>query len=337
MSNLALAIAERASSSRGFRQLLGRLERKSSQNPDLLRILTYHRVGGASCQSAGYARMTVPRQAFALQIEFLAKNYPLISLKRVLEALTTGRQLPRKSVLITFDDAYLDFQEFAWPILKRNGAPAVLFVPTAYPDSSMPFWWDRISAAVYQTSRTAVETGDTRLPLRQSQDRERAVLHLMNLVKSLPHSEAMKYVHSVVQQLGEPELEKLTLSWPALRELVADGVEVAPHSRTHPLMNRVSVERACREAVRSRHDLERELGSSPPVFAYPGGSFTDEVVRMLEERNFRLAFTTVRGINNLKKAHLMRLKRINVGRATGLTLLRTQLLPWSAWRTGFRA
>ena len=166
--------------------------------------MTYHRVGGASCQSAGYARMTVPRQAFALQIEFLAKNYHLISLKRVLEALTTGRQLPRKSVLITFDDAYLDFQEFAWPILKRNGAPAVLFVPTAYPDSSMPFWWDRISAAVYQTSRTAVETGDTRLPLRQSQDRERAVLHLMNLVKSLPHSEAMKYVHSVVQQLGEP-------------------------------------------------------------------------------------------------------------------------------------
>ncbi len=95
--------------------------------------------------------MTVPRQAFALQIEFLAKNYHLISLKRVLEALTTGRQLPRKSVLITFDDAYLDFQEFAWPILKRNGAPAVLFVPTAYPDSSMPFWWDRISAAVYPT------------------------------------------------------------------------------------------------------------------------------------------------------------------------------------------
>ena len=337
MNKLTLKVAESASSRLGFGQLLGRLERKSSQNPDLLRVLTYHRVGGASCQSAGYARMTVPRQAFALQIEFLAKNYHLISLKRVLEALTTGRQLPPKSVLITFDDAYLDFQESAWPVLKTHRAPAVLFVPTAYPDSSIPFWWDRISAAVYQTSRTTVKIGDTRLPLRQSQDREGAVSSLMKVVKSLPHSEAMNYVDSLVQKLGEPKLEKLTLGWQALRELVADGLEVAPHSRTHPLMNRVSVERACDEAVRSRKDLERELGFSPPVFAYPGGSFTDEVVRILEERNFRLAFTTVRGINNLKKAHPMRLKRINVGRATSLTLLRTQLLPWSAWRTGFRA
>ena len=236
MNKLTLNVAKSASSSLGFRKLLDRLERKSSPKSHLLRVLTYHRIGGASSRSAGYRRMTVPRWAFARQIEFLAKNYRLVSLSRLLETVMTGRRLPAKSVLITFDDAYLDFQESAWPVLKAHRAPAVLFVPTAYPGSSRPFWWDRISAAVYQTSCTVLETSDTRLSLRQSKERERAVLHVMNRVKGLPHSVAMEYVDSVVRQLGEPELEKLTLGWQALRKLVAEGVEVAPHSQTHPIM-----------------------------------------------------------------------------------------------------
>ena len=281
--------------------------------------------------------MTVPKQAFARQINFLAQNYRLVSLRRVLETVVTGRQLPPQSVLITFDDAYKDFQKFAWPVLKAHGAPAVLFVPTAYPDASIQFWWDRISAAVYQTSHTSLGVGDRRLPLRQSKDRDHAVLHLRDHVKRLPHTEAMQYVNRVVRQLGEPKLEKLTLGWRALRRLVAEGVEVAPHSRDHPLMNRISVERACREAVESRQDLERELGFSPPVFAYPGGSFTDEVVQVLEEQGFQLAFTTLRGINDLKNTHPLRLKRINVGPTTSLPLLRTQLLPWSVWLNRLRA
>ena len=50
-------------------------------------------------------------------------------------------------VVAFFDDGYLDFAEHAWPTLQSLGIPAVLFVPTAFPDHPGPgFWWDRLYA-----------------------------------------------------------------------------------------------------------------------------------------------------------------------------------------------
>jgi peptidoglycan/xylan/chitin deacetylase (PgdA/CDA1 family) len=103
------------------------------------------------------------------------------------------------------------------------------------------------------------------------------------------------------------------------------------HTQTHPLLNRISLEEVRAEAVGSLRDLEREIGAALPVFAYPSGGVTDEIVRLLEREGFALAFTTEPGINDLGQAHPLRLRRINVGQRTNLTVLRAQLLPWTIY------
>jgi hypothetical protein len=82
------------------------------------------------------------------------------------------------------------------------------------------------------------------------------------------------------------------------------------------------------EIVGSLGDLAREAGPVSRVFAYPAGGENPEVVRVLEEEGFELGFTTERGTNDLREADWLRLRRINVGRASTLPLLRAQLLPW---------
>src|SRR5438552_18335492 len=42
------------------------------------------------------------------------------------------RQLPKRAVVITFDDGYRAFREYAYPVLKELGFPATLFVYTDY-------------------------------------------------------------------------------------------------------------------------------------------------------------------------------------------------------------
>jgi len=42
-----------------------------------------------------------------------------------------------------------------------------------------------------------------------------------------------------------------------------------------------------------------------------------------------MAFTTSRGINPIRYADLLKLRRINVGGKTTLPILRAQLLPWA--------
>jgi len=95
-------------------------------------ILVYHNLGA---QSSG--RLVLGVQAFAEQMNYLKREgYRVVSLAEFVEWLRLKRQLPRKSVVLTFDDGYQSFREYAYPVLKKLGFPATLFVYTDYVGAS---------------------------------------------------------------------------------------------------------------------------------------------------------------------------------------------------------
>jgi peptidoglycan/xylan/chitin deacetylase (PgdA/CDA1 family) len=275
---------------------------------------------------------------FDQQMSYLAANYHVVSMHEVIHAYRSGTPLPPRAVLLTFDDAYRDFAMHAWPTLKRYRLPATLFVPTAFPDQpELTFWWDRLYQALscFDGHRD-LETPVGWLPLATARQRANAFTRLRNYVKKLPHSDAMPLVDQICGELDGPHPQQSVLSWDTLRRLAHEGVTMGAHTRTHPLMNRVSPEEARAEAIGSLRDLERQIGPVLPIFAYPSGGYTDEVVRILEHEGFILAFTTIHGVNDVQHADRLRLRRINVGRRTSLALLRAQLLPWSIYLNRWR-
>ena len=312
--------------------LVSLLERVDKQQPNLLRIVTYHRVDHPESRPWLYPRVTVTPEAFAAQMQFLATHYHPISLRELLNA-PDDTPLPPRAVLVTFDDAYCDFAEQAWPVMQRHHIPATLFVPTAFPDHpERIFWWDRIYQALRTTPRRDVlHTPVRELPLETADQREQALVFLQDYIKTRPHAEAMPWVEEVCAELQSLPLESAVLGWDALRRLAAEGVTLGAHSRTHPLMNRISKEEARAEALGSLQDLQAQIGSAPLIFAYPSGGINDEVVQGLAQEGFLLAFTTRRGLNDWDTAHRLRLRRINVGPRAGLTTLRMQLLPQSKY------
>ena len=98
----------------------------------LVPILVYHNLGA---QSAG--RLVLGAEAFAEQMSYLKREgYRVVSLAEFVEWLRLKRQLPRKSIVLTFDDGYQSFREHAYPVLKKLGFPATLFVYTDYVGAS---------------------------------------------------------------------------------------------------------------------------------------------------------------------------------------------------------
>jgi peptidoglycan/xylan/chitin deacetylase (PgdA/CDA1 family) len=91
-------------------------------------ILCYHNLGD---QAKG--RMVMAASTFREQMQYLkAKGYHVISLREFVEFTRLGRQLPQRSVVLTFDDGYKSFRQLAYPVLKELGFPATLFVYTDY-------------------------------------------------------------------------------------------------------------------------------------------------------------------------------------------------------------
>ena len=90
-------------------------------------VLCYHRFGSRA------SKLTVTPAAFAAQMEYLAHNgYHVLALKE-LGAFIAGREpLPKKSVIITIDDGYRATYDVAYPILRRFGFPATVFLYTDF-------------------------------------------------------------------------------------------------------------------------------------------------------------------------------------------------------------
>lgn len=315
-----------------FELLISLIERVDPARPDQLGVLTYHRVDWPDARPhLSPALLSATPDTFERQMAFVARRCRVVSIDDVLANVRHGQPLPPRAVLITFDDAYQDFAEHAWPVLQRLGLPVTLFVPTAYPDHpERGFWWDRLYNALRQIDAPQIDTPLGPLVTADEAARRKAFKRLREYVKSLPHRAAMAWVEQFCAVHGVEQIPNPVLSWDALCQLAREGVTLGAHTRTHPLVNRVSVEEARIEATGSRDDLARVLGSALPIFAYPSGGFDRDVVEGLRQDGFELGFTTVRGLNDLRRAEPLCLRRINVGQRASLALLRTQLLPSAA-------
>ena len=102
-------------------------------------ILTYHKFSKQKTDL-----ITVTERAFEEQMRYLRDNgYRVITLDEFFEFLDLKRQIPRKSVVITIDDGWRSTYDIAFPILKKYGYPATLFVYTdMISGSSKTLSWD---------------------------------------------------------------------------------------------------------------------------------------------------------------------------------------------------
>ena len=323
----------RVANSTAFERFVRLLEQTWEARTNLFRVLTYHRIDEPRAHPwLDPSLISASPEVFERQMKYLSANYETVSVSDVVKAFENKDQkiLPTRAVLVTFDDAYCDFEKNAWPVLKQYRIPVTLFVPTAFPDHpERLFWWDRLSRAIHTTSLNEVNTPIGRLSFSTEMQRDEVFTRLRNYLRTLASDVTTAEVEHICSQLGVTPQGNYVLGWDSVRKLASEGVTLGAHTRTHLLMNSIPLRDMESEAIGSREDLQREIGLFPFVFAYPGGINNQEAVNAVQRAGYKLAFTMERGINELRQADPLRLRRINVSIRTTMPILRAKLLPWS--------
>jgi peptidoglycan/xylan/chitin deacetylase (PgdA/CDA1 family) len=125
------------------------------------------------------------------------------------------------------------------------------------------------------------------------------------------------YVGATAAWMGSAgEGDRAILSWRALRELVAEGIEVASHSHTHPQLDRVPPGVARDETRRSRGLLEDSLGIAVEGFAYPFGYWNRAARGAVAAAGFRYG-CGVDELMNMPADDVLTLPRLTVNAGTG--------------------
>ncbi|MBZ9688310.1 polysaccharide deacetylase family protein [Clostridium estertheticum] len=89
-------------------------------------VLMYHKLTTISAKQDG---LVILQSAFSSQMNYLKTHgYNTISLDQFYDNLSKGTALPKKPVLITFDDGYVNNYTLAYPIIKANNQKATVFM-----------------------------------------------------------------------------------------------------------------------------------------------------------------------------------------------------------------
>lgn len=105
-------------------------------------ILTYHHVG---IPSGKWRLNTVSEKSFKYQMCFMKRHgFHVISFDALVTGIKEGEQFSRNTVVLQFDDGYEDNYKYAFPVLKKYGFPAMVFLISDKVGTPDFLTWDEV-------------------------------------------------------------------------------------------------------------------------------------------------------------------------------------------------
>lgn len=240
-------------------------------------ILMYHSVAEEAEAHWIDPRDHVPPDVFQRQMEYLAAHNRVVGLGALVGLLSEGREPQSGTVVITFDDGYLDNLTVAAPILERFALRATLFLPTSYIDRGETQWVDQVySAFKYRTSRLLTWGPPAQKPFDLDDANEHAAAYLsvcQTLLTASPDSKRA-WLADLLAQIQPSECPpRLTMTWDDVKTLLAAYrcFELGAHTLEHTDLTAVGETQARNELAASMRRVSEVTGIRPRALSFPYG------------------------------------------------------------------
>jgi len=276
-------------------------------------ILTYHRVLDKWDSTLDYSQpgMVVTADTLDRQLAFLKEHFDVVPLSFLINSkfeIRNSKLFSRPLGAITFDDGWRDNYELAFPILRKHGLPATIFLTTDFIGTDRVYWHTELlylllhgrlsrlrqDSPNFRTYPSLVRQALRRLARmrapRQAQDAE----FLIEAVKELCDEETIeRLIQDIVESSGlsRPLFpgRMFFLDWNQVREMAAAGIEIGSHGCSHRIMTRLKPEEAKQELIQSKAEIEQRIGRQIQHFAFPNGNFDRGLMTLAWKTGYRTA------------------------------------------------
>lgn len=250
-------------------------------------ILLLHRVlperMGCDFSPSG---MVVTRDSFARALDHLGRRYrflhPSVFFERYPEAL------PEPSILVTFDDGWLDVIQHALPEMSERGIGGICFVSVDQTERGELFWPERLLSLLERASTEQFQDlVDSIVPRKED---AAAIEKLLDRWKRMDGEKRSSLLTRAEKDAGTPPGGRRVASWDELAELNAAGILIGSHGMSHRLLTTLPGSEMKAEVCRSKERIAEATGEEPLFFAYPNGDCDTDVRRVVKAAEYRYAF-----------------------------------------------
>jgi peptidoglycan/xylan/chitin deacetylase (PgdA/CDA1 family) len=308
----------------GALPLIGRL--RAALRHDV-RILAYHRVL-ESVEPEGFRfdpeLISASAEAFREQLAIVRRRCVPLRFDELLAHLDQGRDIPRRAVLITFDDGYDDNYRIAYPLLREAGLSAMFFVSTAHIDSGQPYAYDWLVYMLCTTVADRVVAPELRIDWAlpaDLHDRRALAGRMLDRLKTLSAADQQALIDRLQRDwalpAGDGHRDCRPMTWAQLREMRAGGMEIGSHGVGHRMLAKLPAAEMRAELEHSKSAIEREVGAGTVAISYPvGGSdaYDAAVMAAVRESGYRLGCSYLAGPERLRPESRYEMRRIPVER-----------------------
>jgi peptidoglycan/xylan/chitin deacetylase (PgdA/CDA1 family) len=271
-------------------------------------VVGYHRVveNFAAAARRAIPAMLTSRVMLEQQLDWIGRRFRFVTLDELGERLERGAHLGGLAA-VTFDDGYRDVYEHAFPLLKRKGIPAAVFVVTDLVGAEELHVHDRLTLLLTRAFRRwsdpprALESLLAELGIPQAAverlDRiagepSLAVALLLRRLGRRDVELIMKALESQVGFDGTDATSMQSLTWEMLAEMQRGGFTIGSHTKTHAWLTQESMVTVVDEVEGARREIEHHLAVPVTHFAYPDGRFTTRTAAAVATAGYRFGYTT---------------------------------------------
>lgn len=235
---------------------------------------------------------------FRWQLERIAERYQVLTFEECIQYFLANGAWPERCAVITVDDGYRDFYEWAYPELQRLSLSATFFVTVGFVQKFLWLWPDRLQYFIQNTKKTSMKMifagRDKSLQLTSHEEKFNAWNFLSDYCITLEDGAKEQLIEKIEYDLGVeiptvPPSDYAAISWEELAEMQGNGIEIGSHTMSHPILSKISPERLNEEVVTSRVVLEKMLKAPVCTFCYPNGrhgDINDEVIEVVRAAGY---------------------------------------------------
>lgn len=273
---------------------------------------------------------------FRQQIEFFKSNYTFISMEQLIESIENNTKLPNNSMLITFDDGFVDHYTNVFPILYENNISGSFYVPAEILECNKVLDVHKIHYILASTNiRTIME--DTFSLLNFYRGKEFEFDSNTNLYNKLAHEGRFDNKDTIfIKRLLQAELpeilrgiivddlfkkyieideksfsKELYLSYDQVKLMKKSGMHFGIHGYSHYWLEKLHINKAKNDIKKALDFYSDIIDNTNWTMCYPYGSRSEEVVEFIKSINCKVGLTTEVRVADLSKDCMLNLPRLD--------------------------